>query len=80
MYQASKRIEKELKIINEAEEGFLEENGIIDAGPIDELDLFYWEASIKGPEDTPYESGIFNLSIKFPKNYPYEPPYVLFIT
>lgn len=80
MYQALKRIEKELKIINEAEEGFLEENGIIDAGPIDELDLFYWEASIKGPEDTPYESGIFNLSIKFPKNYPYKPPYILFIT
>lgn len=77
---ALKRIEKELKIINEAEEGFLEEIGIISAGPMDESDLFYWEASIKGPEDSPYESGIFNLSIKFPKDYPFKPPFILFIT
>ena len=29
-------------------------------------DFFRWEATILGPEDTPYVGGIFSISIKFP--------------
>ena len=58
--QALKRINKELEKINEVGEEFLEEKGIISVGPVDESDMFEWEANIKGPEDTPYESGEFN--------------------
>lgn len=78
MAHALKRIEIELKKINEAEEDFLEEKGIIYAG--DESDMFEWEASLKGHEATPYESGIFNLNIKFPKDYPWKPPSIYFMT
>ena len=68
MAQALKRIEKELKRFNEEEpKGFW-------AGPIDECDMFKWEASITGPENTPYEGGIFSFEIEFPKDYPFKPP------
>ncbi|OII71652.1 Ubc1p like ubiquitin-conjugating enzyme [Cryptosporidium ubiquitum] len=35
---------------------------------------------IRGPVGTPYEGGVFQLDIIVPKEYPYEPPKVKFIT
>jgi ubiquitin-conjugating enzyme E2 D/E len=35
---------------------------------------------IKGPKDTPFENGIFKLSIKLPNDYPYKPPKMYFLT
>ena len=37
-------------------------------------------AQIIGPVDTPYENGLFMLSIFIPTRYPYEPPKVKFLT
>ena len=78
MAQALKRIQKELKELNKNED-LLTEKGII-AGPIDDSDMFEWEAEIRGPEDSPYESGYFHLEIKFPKDYPFKPPVIYFTT
>lgn len=39
-----------------------------------------WTASMKGPDDTPYEGGEFQLDIKIPDNYPFGPPKVSFNT
>ena len=35
---------------------------------------------IAGPENTPYENGMFNLLIKLPEKYPFRPPEIKFIT
>jgi ubiquitin-conjugating enzyme E2 D/E len=69
-----KRIRKELKEFNENPP----ENCA--AGPISDEDLLLWQAAFLGPPNSPYESGIFFLSIKFPNNYPFSPPEVKFVT
>ena len=45
-----------------------------------ETNIYKWIIYMKGPEDSPYEEGIFKLSVVYPSNYPFSPPLINFIT
>lgn len=49
------------------------------AQPLDD-DLFHWTATIPGPDDTPWEGGLFQLDMKFTESYPNDPPNVKFLS
>ena len=48
------------------------------ASPCADDNLFVWNATIFGPDDTPWEGGIFQLKITFSEGYPAKPPRVRF--
>jgi len=50
----------------------------IAAGPVTEDNFFEWEAVITGPEETPFQDGVFVATLSFPQDYPLNPPSMKF--
>mmetsp|Transcript_8207 Transcript_8207/g.13259 ORF Transcript_8207/g.13259 Transcript_8207/m.13259 type:complete len:165 (+) Transcript_8207:180-674(+) len=48
------------------------------AAPANDNNLFVWNASIIGPDESPWEGGIYGLRLHFPDSYPSKPPKVRF--
>ncbi|KAK9140781.1 hypothetical protein Scep_010462 [Stephania cephalantha] len=48
-------------------------------GPVGK-DILNWKGAVMGPSDSPFEGGVFFVSIQFPAKYPYIPPIVKFET
>jgi ubiquitin-conjugating enzyme E2 G2 len=70
---AFKRLTHEYRsLLNDSPEGII-------AGPKDEDNLFLWTAMFSGPQDTPFEGGVFEAELKFPDDYPLRPPEMKFV-
>lgn len=71
---AAKRLMKELDEVRQ------NPDPLFTAGPVGDDDLFHWQATLVGPDSSPYEGGCFCLDIRFPAEYPSRPPEVRFAT
>ena len=71
---ARKRIEKELKDFYKVPPANCK------AGLVYDNDIFHWEASIRGPANSPYEEEIIFFDIYFPTDYPFNPPKIILKT
>jgi len=74
-FLAQKRITKDIKNYIE---GDINDVGIY--CHIDDSDITNIKALIIGPPNTPYENGFYFFDIKFPNDYPFNPPKVKFLT
>ena len=72
---AAKRLRKELQNL----ERHKDEDDDIFLIP-DADNILNWAALIRGPKDTPYEGGVFQLKIVCGTDYPLAPPTMTFIT
>ena len=75
MSSAATRLSKEL-----AEVGKDDKTSGVKAVPVQPDNPRVLKGTIKGPEGTPYEGGIFQININIPKQYPFEPPKMNFHT
>merc|ERR1711916_345924 len=48
------------------------------ASPVSDNNLLLWEATIFGPDETPWEGGVYSLRLTFTDQYPTKPPRVRF--
>ncbi|KAM0677548.1 hypothetical protein BDAP_001875 [Binucleata daphniae] len=81
---ALKRIKKEMENIEREKNNQIELNRqdqtlqYFTLRQISDDSLFEWEASLRAPEGSYYEGGVFILHITFPSDYPFKAPKIVF--
>jgi len=75
MANVNGRLTKELEAV-----GKDDETSGVKAVAIEKGNLRHLKGTIRGPEGTVYEGGVFEVDIVIPKNYPFEPPKMKFTT
>lgn len=75
--RSNKRVLEDIKNLNE----MTKNNDVVKSVEINDLNVLGPHyVTIKGPENTPYENGIFKLKIVIPDDYPFKPPTITFLT
>jgi len=93
---AAKRLRKELQNLERASNRVSKQNGSATTSKNKKINsedddvylrptnasnsILLWTALLRGPTDTPYENGVFQLSIKCGTDYPLSPPSMTFKT
>ncbi|ORZ03735.1 ubiquitin-conjugating enzyme/RWD-like protein [Syncephalastrum racemosum] len=77
MDNVSRRLLKELRDYEREAAAHPE---ILELTPESDDSLLKWTAQLAGLPGTPYEGGVFDLSISIPSNYPIHPPTIHFVT
>mmetsp|Transcript_15858 Transcript_15858/g.36552 ORF Transcript_15858/g.36552 Transcript_15858/m.36552 type:complete len:174 (-) Transcript_15858:1938-2459(-) len=72
---AAKRLRKELQYLHRAKEPDPDIYLIPDGD-----NILQWTALLRGPSDTPYSGGVFQLAIDCSSDYPLAPPSITFVT
>uniref|UniRef100_A0A6T6GPZ5 E2 ubiquitin-conjugating enzyme n=1 Tax=Craspedostauros australis TaxID=1486917 RepID=A0A6T6GPZ5_9STRA len=75
MSGASGRLAKEVDVV-----GKDDKTSGVKAVPYDGSNLSHLKGTINGPVGTCYEGGVFEIDIVIPKQYPFEPPKMKFLT
>ena len=52
----------------------------ISAWAVNDENMMHLQAQIQGPQGSPYQGGLYSLTIDIPDRYPFEPPRVRFTT
>eukprot|EP00871_Galdieria_phlegrea_P001916 jgi/Galph1/2725/GphlegSOOS_G1387.1 len=73
----SRRLLKELEELQRANKEEKDQDIILQPSA---ENLMHWQARLKGPVDSPYEGGTFQVEIRVPNNYPLSAPSVRFKT
>ncbi|KAG0256452.1 hypothetical protein BG011_004498 [Mortierella polycephala] len=77
--QYNKKSSAVKRIMQEARELVREPSTDFAANPL-ETDIFEWHFTIRGPEETDFEGGLYHGRILLPNNYPFAPPSLMFLT
>lgn len=77
---AAKRLRKELQSLEKSARNGDTSDSDIYLRPASSSSLLDWSALVKGPIDSPYEGGVFRLSIRCGTDYPLSPPTITFET
>ncbi|KAG0378694.1 Ubiquitin-conjugating enzyme E2 32 [Mortierella sp. AD032] len=77
--QYNKKSSAVKRIMQEARELMREPSTDFAANPL-ETDIFEWHFTIRGPEETEFEGGLYHGRILLPNNYPFAPPSLMFMT
>jgi ubiquitin-protein ligase len=70
------RLKSEFKQLNR--QGFYSSG--LQVGLFDKFSYYKWRAFKSGPVYTSYKGGLFYMKLTFPKNYPFSPPEIRFLT
>lgn len=67
------------RIMKELEKAALDAGEGIHIFPASD-DVRFWRVLLEGPADSPFNGGVFQLSVQIPESYPFNPPKIMFIT